>query len=170
MFPTTMFSLFLFLFLFFYFHPSAIPPAPSSSCTLTEGTGNTTQLILMWTEPAGDGSIDQYCINSSPEYPSASSLCVGSNVSIHEYQVQEGLQYNFTLFAVNCEDQNGTETAPISVFPQGMYHVHPHMFLHLKCLQVKEVHLYAVYVCVLGGVRGLLEYAPSTIEQVENVM
>jgi len=37
-------------------------------------------------------------------------------VSTHEYEVQEGLQYNFTLFAVNCDDQNGTETALAAAF------------------------------------------------------
>ena len=111
-------------------HSTATPPAPSSSCALTEGTGNTTQLTLSWTEPPSDDSIDQYCINSSPECPSDSSLCVGSNVSTHEYQVQEELQYNFTLFAVNCDDQNGTETAPVTVFPQGK-------FLFQDCLRLQ---------------------------------
>jgi len=111
-------------------YSTATPPAPSSSCALTEGTGNTTRLTLTWTEPPSDDSIDQYCINSSPEYPSTSSLCVGSNVRTHEYRVQEGLHYNFTLFAVNCDDQNGTETAPIAVFPQGK-------FLFPDCLRLQ---------------------------------
>ena len=97
------------------------PQAPSSySCTLAEGSGNSTRVTLTWTEPPGGDNIDQYCITSSPEYPSARSVCVTPDVRTHQYEVQQGTEYNFTILAVNCGNQNGTETAPISVFPQGM--------------------------------------------------
>ena len=97
------------------------PQAPSYSCALAEGSGSTTRVTLTWTEPPSDDSIDQYCITSSPEYSSACSVCVTPDVQTHQYEVQQGLEYNFTILAVNCGNQNGTETAPISVFPQGMY-------------------------------------------------
>ena len=100
---------------------SAPTQAPSYSCVLTNGSGNSTRVTLTWAEPPSDDSIDQYCITSSPEYPSARSVCVTPDVQTHQYEVQQGLEYNFTILAVNCGNQNGTETAPISVFPQGMY-------------------------------------------------
>ena len=37
----------------------------------------------------------------------------------HQYDIQRGLKYNVTLFAVNCGNQNGTATSPILIFPQG---------------------------------------------------
>ena len=99
---------------------TARPPAPSYSCALSNGSGNMTRLTLTWTQPPSDDNITQYCINSSPEYPFANSVCVTPNVRMYHYDVQEGLEYNFTLFAVNCGNQNGTKTTPILVFPQGV--------------------------------------------------
>ena len=99
---------------------TARPPAPSYSCALSNGSGNMTRLTLTWTQPPSDDNITQYCINSSPEYPFANSVCVTPNVRMYHYDVHEGLEYNFTLFAVNCGLQNGTKTTPILVFPQGV--------------------------------------------------
>ena len=109
------------LVLNFLFHITAPPIAPSYSCVLTNGSGNSTRVTLTWTEPPSDGSIDTYCISSSPEYSFARSVCVTPDMRTHQYEVQQGLEYNFTILAVNCGNQNGTETAPISVIAQGMH-------------------------------------------------
>ena len=98
----------------------ARPPAPSYSCALSNGNSNMTRLTLTWTQSPSDDNITQYCINSHPEYPFANSVCVPPNVRMYHYDVQEGLEYNFTVFAVNCGNQNGTKTPPILVFPQGV--------------------------------------------------
>ena len=121
------------------------PQAPSYSCSLTEGSGSTTRVTLTWTEPPIGDSIDQYCIiSSSPESPSTRSVCVTPDMQTHQYEVQQGLEYNFTILAVNCGNQNGIETAPISVFPQGMYvcmyvcmYLYPYLFMYVYvCMYV----------------------------------
>ena len=121
----------------FHLCNTARPPAPSYSCALTNGSSNITRLTLTWTQPPSDDNITQYCINSSPEYPFPNSVCVTSNVRMYHFDVQEGLEYNFTLFAVNCGNQNGTKTDPIFVFPQGV----------CKCRSSRRVY---VKVCLNG--------------------
>jgi len=131
-----------------YFYVTVPPEAPSYSCALAEGSGSTTRVTLTWTEPPGGDNIDQYCITSSPEYPSAHSVCVTPDVQTHQYEVQQGLEYNLTILAVNCGNQNGTETPPISVFPQGIcVCMYVCMYVHVCMCVCMYVCMY-MYVCV----------------------
>jgi len=75
-------------------------------------------VTFTWTIPSGDGgSIDHYQV-TPPSDPCGSPVTSTSN----QYQCS-GLRmdevYDFTVRAVNCENQEGPESGTITVTPQG---------------------------------------------------
>jgi len=81
---------------------------------------------VRWTLSGGD-SADFYLINittNDPQLPYGGLLNT-SNASVTQCELigfQAGYEYNITLRGVNCESQEGSESEPLTIIPQGMYH------------------------------------------------
>ena len=97
------------------------PSAPMCSSVTPSSAGEgMIDVVFNWTVPFDGGeSIDHYQV-TPPTDPCGSPVTSTSN----QYQLQcSGLRmdevYNFTVRAVNCNNQEGPESGTITVTPQG---------------------------------------------------
>ena len=103
------------------------PSVPSLSCVgLSEDVSGTVDVTVNWTLSDGDGDIvDFYLINittSAPQTPYGGLLNI-TNASVTQYELTGfivGHEYNITVHGVNCGGQEGVESEPLTITPQGM--------------------------------------------------
>jgi len=80
---------------------------------------------VSWTLSGGD-SADFYLINitsNAPQTPYEGLLNI-PNASVTQYELtgfMAGYEYNITVSGVNCGSQEGNESEPLTITPQGMY-------------------------------------------------
>ena len=79
---------------------------------------------MSWTLSGGD-SADSYLINittNAPQTPFGGILNI-TTASVTQHQLtgfMAGYEYNITVRGVNCESQEGRESEPLTITPQGM--------------------------------------------------
>jgi len=105
---------------------SGRPSLPILSCAnLSEGTNGAVAVTVSWTLSDGD-SADLYLINittNNPQPPYGGLLNI-SNASVTQYKLtgfQVGYEYTITVRGVNCGSQEGTESEPLTLTPQGTF-------------------------------------------------
>ena len=82
-------------------------------------------LTVNWTLSGGE-SADFYLINittNAPETPYDGLLNI-TTASVTQYELtgfMAGYEYNITVRGVNCADQEGKESEPLTTFPQGRH-------------------------------------------------
>ena len=81
-------------------------------------------MTLNWTLSGGD-SADFYLINittNTPQTPYGGLLNITTaSVTRHELTgFMTGYEYNITVRGVNCGNQEGRESGPLTIRPQGM--------------------------------------------------
>ena len=105
---------------------SGPPSIPTLSCVdLSEDVSGTVNVTVSWTLSDGD-SADFYLINittNAPQTPYGGLLNITTgSVTQHELTgFMTGYEYNITVRGVNCGSQEGTESEPLTITPQGMY-------------------------------------------------
>ena len=100
---------------------------PSLSCvSLSEDVSGAVNVTMNWTLSGGD-SADFYLINittTAPQTPYGGLLNI-TTASITLPHILTGFhadyEYNITVHGVNCESQEGGESEPLTITPQGMY-------------------------------------------------
>ena len=81
-------------------------------------------VTVNWTLSGGN-SADYYLINittNAPQTPYEGLLNI-TNASVTQYELtgfMEGQDYNITVHGVNCGSQEGDESEPLTIRPQGM--------------------------------------------------
>ena len=81
-------------------------------------------VTVNWTLSGGD-SADFYLINittNAPQTPYGGLLNI-TNTSVTQYELtgfMTGYEYNITVRGVNCGGQEGSESEPLRISPQGM--------------------------------------------------
>ena len=104
-------------------HPSLV----LLSCVgLSEDVSGAVNVTVSWTLSGGD-SADFYLINittNAPQTPYGGLLNITTgSVTQHELTgFREGYEYSITIRSVNCGSQEGRESEPLTIRPQGMYH------------------------------------------------
>lgn len=100
---------------------TAPPPQPPNSLHINSSSNATNSVMLMInfdTSFSTDNTVEKYCIRSqsSRGVPGDTCVPVGSNYTSDE--LEAGGEYNFTVRAVNCVDQESNETEVITITPQ----------------------------------------------------
>ena len=79
---------------------------------------------MSWTLSGGD-SADFYLINittNAPQTPYKGLLNITGSVTQYELTgFMAEYEYNITVHGVNCGSQEGDESEPLTITPQGMY-------------------------------------------------
>lgn len=111
-----------------------IPPAPTISCVdLLNDHSGSVNVTVSWTLSGGD-SADFYLIDITTntfQIPYHQLLNI-TNTSVTQYELTGfivGHEYNITLQGVNCRSQEGGESEPLTITPQGMC-------MHLECYMI----------------------------------
>ena len=104
---------------------SGPPSVPTISCVdLTEDTNGAVNATVNWTL-SGRDSADFYLINittNAPQTPYGGLLNITTG-SVTQYELTGfivGQDYNITVRGVNCGSQEGGESEPLTITPQGM--------------------------------------------------
>ena len=105
--------------------PSII--ATLSCVGLSANVSGAVNVIVSWTLSGGD-SADFYLINittNAPQTPYGGLLNITTaSVTQHELTgFMAGYEYNITVRGVNCGSQEGRESEPLTIRPQGMHKV-----------------------------------------------
>ena len=102
-----------------------IPSVPTISCVdLFEDDSRSVNVTVRW-RPSGGDSADFYLMNittNSSQTPYGGLLNI-TNASVTQYELTGfivGHEYNITLHGVNCGSQEGGESEPLTIAPQGM--------------------------------------------------
>ena len=104
---------------------SGPPTAPTLSCVDLYGDGSgTVNVTVSWTLSGGD-SADFYLISittNAPQIPYGGLLNISAaNVTQCELTgFIQGYEYNITVRGVNCGIQEGSESEPLMISPQGI--------------------------------------------------
>ena len=105
---------------------SGPPSVPTLSCVdLSKDVSGAVNVTVSWTLSGGD-SADFYLINISTnatQTPYGGLLNI-TTASVTQYELTgfiAGYEYNITVRGVNCGSQEGTESEPLPITPQGMY-------------------------------------------------
>ena len=82
-------------------------------------------VTVSWTQSGGDRA-DSYIINittNNPQSPHEGLLNISeASVTQHELMgFQAGFEYTIKIRGVNCGSQEGSESEPLTITPQGMY-------------------------------------------------
>ena len=108
------------------FCSSGPPSVPTLSCVnLTEDTDGTVKVTVSWTLSSGE-SADFYLINittNAPLTPYGRLLNIITAIAT-QYELtgfMAGYEYNITVRGVNCRSQEGRESEPLTIRPQGVY-------------------------------------------------
>ena len=109
------------------FCSSGPPSVPTLSCVnLTEDTDGTVNVTVSWTLSGGD-SADFYLINittNASQTPYGGLNSITASASVTQYELtgfMAGYEYNITVRGVNCRSQEGRESEPLTIRPQGVY-------------------------------------------------
>ena len=104
------------------------PPSATLSCVQLSGnTSGTVNVTVSWTLSVAD-STDFYLISittNSPQTPYGGLLNI-TTASVTQYELtgfMRGYEYNITVRGVNCGSQEGRQSEPLTITPQGMYSV-----------------------------------------------
>jgi len=81
---------------------------------------------VSWTLSGGD-SADFYLINITtddpqPPYGGLLNINMASVTQCELTGFRTGYEYNITVRGVNCGSQEGSESEPLTITPQGMHH------------------------------------------------
>ena len=105
---------------------SGPPAVPTLSCVdLSEGVGRAVNLTLNWSL-SGGYTVDFYLIRittNDPQIPYGGLLNI-TNASVTQYELtglHSNYEYNITIRGVNCGSQEGRESEPLKITPQGAY-------------------------------------------------
>ena len=81
-------------------------------------------VTVSWTLSGGDNA-DFYLINittNAPQTPYGGLLNITTSVTQYELTgFMAGYEYNITVRGVNCDSQEGNESEPLTIRPQGKY-------------------------------------------------
>ena len=107
---------------------SGPPSAPILSCVGLSEVNGAMNVTVSWTLSGGD-SADFYLISittNAPQTPFGGLLNITTAiVTPHELTgFMTGYEYNITVRGVNCESQEGSESEPLAIIPQGIYALH----------------------------------------------
>ena len=102
------------------------PSIPTLSCVgLSEGVSGAVNVTVNWTLSGGD-SADFYLINittNASETPYGGLLNI-TTASVTQYELtgfMAAYEYNITVHGVNCGSQEGSESEPLTIRPQGKF-------------------------------------------------
>ena len=102
-----------------------IPPAPTISCVdLLKDDGGSVNVTVSWTLSGGD-SADFYLMkitSNASQIPYGGLLNI-TNTSVTQYELTGFIidyEYNITVRGVNCGSQEGGESEPLTIIPQGI--------------------------------------------------
>ena len=107
---------------------SGPPSTPTLFCVgLSEDISGAVNVAVTWTLSGGD-SADFCLINittNAPQTPYGGLLNITTaSVTQHEMTgFMAGYEYNITVRGVNCGSQEGRESEPLTITPQGMHKV-----------------------------------------------
>ena len=108
---------------------SGPPSVPTLSCVdLSEDVSGTVNVTVSWTLSGGD-SADFYLISvttNALQTPYGGLLNI-TTASVRQYELTgfiAGYEYNITVHGVNCGSQEGEESEPLAIIPQGIYALH----------------------------------------------
>ena len=119
---------------------SGPPSVPLLSCVdRSEDVSGAVNVTVSWTLSGGD-SADFYLINittNAPQTPYGGFLNITTaSVTQHELTgFTTGYEYNITVRGVNCGSQEGSESEPLAITPQGEISKH----LHFGFIDVRSV-------------------------------
>jgi len=99
------------------------PSVPTLSCVgLSDDVGGAVNVTVSWTLSGGD-SADFYLINittNTPQTPYGGLLNI-TTASVTLTSFMTGYEYNITVRGVNCGSQEGRESEPLIIRPQGKF-------------------------------------------------
>ena len=105
---------------------SGPPSIPLLSCVnFSGGVSEAVNVSMSWTLSGGDSG-DFYLINittNTPQTPYGRLLNI-TTASVTQHEVtgfMTGYEYNITVHGVNCGSQEGRESEPLTITPQGKY-------------------------------------------------
>ena len=104
------------------------PTVPTFSCVdLSEDVNGAVNVTVSWTLSGGD-SADFYLINITTNAPQTlyGGLLNITTASVTQHELtgfRAGYEYNITVRGVNCGSQEGSESEPLTITPQGMHKV-----------------------------------------------
>ena len=108
---------------------SSGPPSVSTlSCVGLSEVNGAMNVTVSWTLSGGD-SADFYLISittNAPQTPYGGLLNI-TTASVRLYELTgfiAGYEYNITVHGVNCGSQEGEESEPLAIIPQGIYALH----------------------------------------------
>ena len=109
--------------LMYVFHFSGPPSVLTISCVnLSEDMSGAVTVTVNWTLNGGD-SADFYLITittTAPQTPYGGLLNITASVTQYELTgFQADYEYNITVRGVNCGNQEGDESEPLTITPQG---------------------------------------------------
>ena len=117
----------------FYYHYPGPPSVPTLSCVELSGdVSGAVNVTVSWTLSGGD-SADFYFIHiitNAPQLPYGGLLNI-TNGSVTQHELtgfMADYEYNITVRGVNCGSQEGSESEPLTITPQGIvyretYHI-----------------------------------------------
>ena len=117
---------------------SGPPSVPILFCFGLRHVSGAVNVIVSWTLSDGD-SADSYLINittNAPQSPYGGLLNITTaGVILHGFMT--GYEYNITVGGVNCGSQEGRESEPLTITPQGMHKVNTELvsLAYGLCLQ-----------------------------------
>ena len=103
---------------------SGPPSTPTLSCVGLSDVSGAVNVTVSWTLSGGD-SAEIYLINittNGPQTPYEGLLNI-TNASVTEYELTGFIadyEYNITVRGVNCGGQEGRESEPLTLRPQGI--------------------------------------------------
>ena len=105
---------------------SGPPSYPTLSCVdLPEDVSGAVNVTVSWTLSDGD-SADFYLLNittNAPQTPYGGLLNI-TTTSVTQYELtgfMADYEYIITVCGVNCQSQEGNESEPLTIIPQGKY-------------------------------------------------
>jgi len=93
---------------------------------LSENTNGTVGITVRWTLSGRGDRADFYLIDitTNDPYPPYRGLLNITTASITQHELtgfHAGYQYNITVHGINCGSQEGNESGPLAIIPQGTY-------------------------------------------------
>ena len=128
------------------FPPPGPPSVPILSFVGLSGDGNgAVNITVSWTLSAGD-SVNFYLISITTNAPQTpyGGLLNTTTASITRYELtgfMAGYEYSITVRGVNCGSQEGRESKPLTIRPQGTPLLLSHKQLLLLALHITSVFL-----------------------------
>ena len=95
---------------------------------------------MSWTLSGGD-SAESYLISittNDPQPPYGGLLNI-TDASVTQRELtgfQAGYEYTITVHGVNCGSQVGSESEPLTIAPQGMYHCKLNFKVKTECMMI----------------------------------